>query len=55
MGIICAKQLFDVPAGAQVSDFVTTDKENSVKANKDYAGKWVKITGKISAISQMKA
>lgn len=40
---------------AQVSDFVTTYKENSVKANKDYAGKWVKITGKIAAISKMKS
>ena len=39
---------------AQVSDFVTTYKENSVKANKEYAGRWVKITGKVAAISKIK-
>ena len=38
---------------ATVADFAKTYRENSVKADNDYNGKWVKVRGRISAIERL--
>ncbi len=38
---------------ATVADFVETYRKNAVKANNDYAGKWVKLRGKITGIGKV--
>lgn len=39
---------------ATVADFVESYSENSVKANSDYIGKWVKIRGTIADVRKIK-